>query len=563
MIGLLVSIILTTFLESFGLAMLLPTIETVMNEQSSSQLSARLWSLINKIIPSPSIIGLSVFLFIIFIIKNSFKLLTGLLSVIINYRIRMDWMMKINHYYLERPYGDIIKIKQGVLINNLVHETSKASSGVLKINQFIQNAFMLLAYFMLMVISSPQGTIIVSLIGGTIILAYAKMSKSYLMELGNREINLSQKTNSLSAETISAMRQIRTFSIEKKVSRHLSDILKGLVSIGVKHEFIKSIPGPILEILIVGIIVGLMVISSLNGTGLQTSLLPGLIVFVMSAQRFMGQATSFLSIKNSIDYFDPAFRLIHGLLSEGEKNRPSTKKLPKEVSAFEALKDDIVFKNVSFGYNGEQNLVLNAASFTIPKGKITAITGPSGSGKSTIVDLILGLYQPLSGDIKVNGISMSQLDLKEWRKRIGFVSQDNYLFHDTIENNIRIGNLSVSNKKLIDCAKRGRAHGFIMDLPNGYDTIVGDRGITLSGGQRQRISIVRAMVREPEVYVFDEATSALDQETETEILEDIRDLFMDKTVIVISHRLSTIAYAKRILRLENGCVHNISTSIDK
>ena len=146
----------------------------------------------------------------------------------------------------------------------------------------------------------------------------------------------------------------------------------------------------------------------------------------------------------------------------------------------------------------------------------------------------------------------------QWRKRIGFVSQDNYLFHDTIINNIKIANPNVTRNIIIECSKRARAHNFINKLPEGYDTVVGDRGITLSGGQRQRIAIARAMVRDPEIYVFDEATSALDRETEKHLIDDIHKLFKNKTVIIISHNLLTIKGAQKILQIHNTKVNEIS-----
>ena len=185
---------------------------------------------------------------------------------------------------------------------------------------------------------------------------------------------------------------------------------------------------------------------------------------------------------------------------------------------------------------------------------MTAIVGPSGAGKTSIVNLILGLFEPTQGRITVDGIPVHEFKQDSWLQKIGFVSQDPFLYHSSIADNIRFDRDGHSIEAISEAAKTANAHGFISELPQGYDTIVGDRGMTLSGGQQQRLAIARAMLESPEILIFDEATSSLDTISEKLVQDAIDKVATDRTVIIIAHRLSTIRHADRIIVIDNGQV---------
>jgi len=182
------------------------------------------------------------------------------------------------------------------------------------------------------------------------------------------------------------------------------------------------------------------------------------------------------------------------------------------------------------------------------------LVGPSGAGKSTIADLIVGLYEPTSGSISINGHSILDLDLPSWQRRLGVVSQDTFLFNASISENLTFGLEGVTQQQLELAAAQAQAAGFIESLPDGYNTLVGERGYRLSGGQRQRLSLARALLRQPELLILDEATSALDSESERLVQEAIQQVEGQCTVLVIAHRLSTIVNADQILVLDQGCI---------
>lgn len=218
-----------------------------------------------------------------------------------------------------------------------------------------------------------------------------------------------------------------------------------------------------------------------------------------------------------------------------------------------SIKGALEFKNVTFSYN-QRRPILQYFSLTLMPGKTTAIVGPTGSGKSTLVKLILRLYEVQYGKITLDGIELTKLNLKDLRRAIGLVSQDIFLFHGTVAENIAYGSFDATNSDIIDAAKIAEAHEFIAQLPEGYETIVGERGQKLSGGQRQRIAIARAVLKNPPILILDEATSAVDNETEAAIQRSLERITKNRTTIAIAHRLSTVRNADCIFVMDEGLV---------
>ena len=214
---------------------------------------------------------------------------------------------------------------------------------------------------------------------------------------------------------------------------------------------------------------------------------------------------------------------------------------------------EIIFSHVSFKYN-DQRVVHEDVSFRCPSGSTIALVGPSGCGKSTIIRLLLRFFHPTSGEISLDGVPVSSWPVSDLRRAIAVVPQDTPLFNDTIANNIAFGHTNKSRSEIADAARLASIHDFVTALPDGYDTVVGERGVKLSGGERQRIAIARAVLKKPRVFVFDEATSSLDTGTESAILENLRDISKGVSTLFVAHRLSTIAHADEILFLEYGRV---------
>ena len=231
-------------------------------------------------------------------------------------------------------------------------------------------------------------------------------------------------------------------------------------------------------------------------------------------------------------------------LPEVIKNAPDAKALPK-------VKGDVRFNDVSFAYN-ENEEVLSHVSFEVKPGEMIAFVGPSGAGKSTVASLLPRFYDATNGSITIDGQDIRKVTLDSLREQVGIVPQETVLFNGSVYDNILYGRLDATREEVEAAAKAANAHDFIMQLPNGYETMLGDRGMNISGGQRQRISIARAILKNPQILILDEATSALDTESERVVQEALDRLMVGRTSFVIAHRLSTIKNADKIMVLENG-----------
>jgi ATP-binding cassette subfamily B protein len=231
--------------------------------------------------------------------------------------------------------------------------------------------------------------------------------------------------------------------------------------------------------------------------------------------------------------------------------KPAIENKPNAITLND-VHGEIEFKQATFRYEDHLDNVLVNLSLRVQPGEYVALVGPSGAGKTTLCSLIPRFYDVTDGDVLLDGINVRDIDLKSLRKTIGVVQQDVYLFTGTVKENIRYGNPAANDEDIIAAAKHANAHDFIMSLPNGYNSEIGQRGVKLSGGQKQRLSIARVFLKNPPILIFDEATSALDNESESIVKESLESLAKGRTTIVIAHRLSTIRNAERIIVLTEG-----------
>jgi len=269
------------------------------------------------------------------------------------------------------------------------------------------------------------------------------------------------------------------------------------------------------------------------------------IAFLLVIFSVMQPVKELSSVNNRIQEALGAAQRIFELLDTRPdvQNPPS----PRRVSAF---RDCIRFEHVSFRY--EDDLILDGIDLEVRRGEIVAIVGASGAGKSTLVDLIPRFYDPTEGRITLDGVDLRELDIWSLRSLLGIVTQETILFNDTVLRNIAYGLEEVPMARVMEAARMANAHRFILEFPQGYDTVIGERGVRLSGGERQRIAIARALLKNPPILILDEATSALDTESEMLVQQAIERLMENRTSLVIAHRLSTILNADRIVVLDHG-----------
>ena len=269
--------------------------------------------------------------------------------------------------------------------------------------------------------------------------------------------------------------------------------------------------------------------------------------FIFAFYQVIEPAKSFSGAYYNIQKGMAAVDRIDTLIQSTQENAPSSASTPNLL-----FEDKITIKNLSYNYQGDEKTVLKNVDLEIRKGEVVALVGPSGSGKTTLADLIMGFYPIQNGNIYIDGKSITDMDISSVRSLFGLVSQHAVLFHDTIRNNITFGQRNIKEEALIKASEIANAKEFIDELHEGFDTIIGDKGMKLSGGQRQRLTIARAVLYNPQILILDEATSSLDSESEKLVQDALDKILYDRTSIIIAHRLSTIRNADKIVVMDEG-----------
>lgn len=347
-------------------------------------------------------------------------------------------------------------------------------------------------------------------------------------------------------ETIFGIRIVKAFSMERFESRRFAGMLDVHRKTETSLQRERAFASPVTEIM------GAIASGFIMWYGGKAILSGG----DLTTGRFLVFLAAALSMMSPIKTISKANSRIQSGLASAERvfrlmdRKPSVIQ-PAHPVPFDSFLDSIVFHQVCFSY-GDEEPVLNDISFSMKRGEIVALVGPSGGGKSTIADLIPRFYDPDSGRITIDGHDLRNIDLEALRRSLGVVTQETVLFNDTVRNNIAYGEQDISMDRVELASRVANALEFILELPRGFETVIGERGTRLSGGQKQRIAIARAVLKDPDILIFDEATSALDTHSERMVQKAIDGLMEGRTSLVIAHRLSTVTKATRVLYVENG-----------
>ena len=354
-----------------------------------------------------------------------------------------------------------------------------------------------------------------------------------------------ESQNILITEMINGIKQIKVFLAEKRWTSKFYRAMDSYFKLAKKDTLWMNMPISVLEVFaLVTLSIFLIFVRKFSPQSLVSNL-PLLAVFAYAFQRVMPSLSLITNLRMQIMGGLPILEALRSVIDE----RMSY--LKDGTRILESFNENIEFRNVSFSYPGRPEALHNI-SLTLEKNKCAAIVGQSGSGKTTLVNLLIRLFDPTEGAILVDSIDLKDYKKDSWLTRIGFVSQDTFIFHASVRDNIAFGLGEVSMEDIMDASKTANAHDFIAALPERYDTVVGERGMKLSGGEQQRIAIARAILRKPQILIFDEATSALDNVSQLLIQNAINKIVKDHTVILIAHRLSTIINADKIIVLDAG-----------
>jgi subfamily B ATP-binding cassette protein MsbA len=393
-------------------------------------------------------------------------------------------------------------------------------------------------------LSWPLALVAIALV--LVLFGIVRLLLTHLRRRSSAITEANRRITSRVQELITGIRTVLAHGAEPFEYDRFRQVSQQSAEIMIRASRRESLIGPLLQAVASAALIGLIIVA------VQFFVLPGrmgiavLITFLFAFFRMLPLVQQINSLRATWAKQSGALRSIAQVLRREDKPYLADGTIP-----FEGLKEAISLRNVSFGYEPGQR-VLHNISLEIRKGQTVALVGASGAGKSTLADLIVRLYDPDEGQVLYDGLDVRHYRLDTLRRRVAIVDQDPFLFHDTIRANIAYGLENVPEERIRWAAAQANALEFIEQLPQGFDTVVGDRGARLSGGQRQRITIARALLRDPDILVLDEATSALDSVSERQVQEALERLMAGRTVILIAHRLSTIENADWIVVLDSG-----------
>ncbi len=574
LVGSIICIIFFTIFNSASLLSLMPFIKTIFQPQSTQ-------AVVRVQQPTPSSITVSkanpeiltgfrekakAKLYDFFLGENRRKALQRicvLIIVLIFFKSFFDYSQAYLMAYVEQSVMRDLRNDLYKHINNLslsyFHRTrtgqiiSRITNDVNLVNGGVSASFVTLVKYPLTIIASLAIAVYLSWQLTLVALLVAPISIFIIANIGLRlrkQSALSQAkmadVTSILQETISGIRVVKAFGMEEfEIKKFMSETQKYFRTL-LKITRTGKLASPLNEFL--GAIIGVGILWFGGQQVLQGKMLAPeeFLVFLVVIFSIIQPVKELASVNNRIQEAMAAGERIFRVLDQKpEIQNAANAKIVKD------FQDKIEFRDVSFSYN-KKDIVLKNISVSVKKGEILAIVGPSGAGKSTFVDLIPRFYDPQQGAIYLDGMDLRHIDIKSLRQLMGIVTQETILFNDTVRHNIAYGLAEKSLDEVIEAARVANAHNFIIELPKGYDTNIGERGVTLSGGQRQRLAIARAILKNPPILILDEATSALDTESELLVQQAIERLMKNRTSFVIAHRLSTILNADRIIVLEAG-----------
>jgi ATP-binding cassette subfamily B protein/subfamily B ATP-binding cassette protein MsbA len=409
--------------------------------------------------------------------------------------------------------------------------------------------FLLLSTYLVVLISLSPWLLIAAILLGCI---STLLQRSLLPRVGRRaqvSTTLGKELSSRMTENIQALRLLHTSGFLSEAAHEVEKQTYVLEHNSRGQTRLMAVNTPVSIVLPIIMIAIIAWLSILFLGQRNSGILPSLVTFVVALQRLNGSIGAISETVLRFQSNSANLEMLNSFLDQKDKEYRRKSGMP-----YQGFTHEIRLNEITLKYAKELTPALNEISIVLPRGETIALVGRSGAGKSSIADILAGLYDPTHGSVTVDGVDLRSYELSSWQKRIGVVSQDTFLFNASIAANIAFGTPSASMEAIQKAAQEAQAAGFIEQLPNGYETLVGERGYRLSGGQRQRISLARAILRDPDLLILDEATSALDTESERLVQEAIDKFDRKHTILVIAHRLSTIVNADNIYVLEQGQV---------
>ena len=554
----LVTTFLASLLDGFTLVMLVPVLKHLFGTSGglgagSTQLEATVDRLVEPLVagltPGQAAARLVVLLVVGLVLKNVLSYTSSQISVRAQEGLVRDLRSRLFGHLLALDLGFFQRTRGGQLISGLITEVDQTKTVIsASLLSFFQNLVVVAITLVILSQISLRLTLLTLVFVPFLVFGLQGLIRRLRSHARARAHERGEIT-ATAAERLGAIRLIRAYGEEGRETSRFAAQAERYRKRVIRTQRFSSLTSPVTEVFSGFLVILIIWAGTKPGlVGLAAPLAPeAIIVFLMAALKLTSPLKTISSFPAVMAVTMASAERVFEFLDQPptEVDRPG-----EEAARFER---DIIFDRVSFRY-GDDDLVLRDVSFRLPKGRVVALVGPSGAGKTTLADLLPRFHDPTGGQVLMDGVPLTRLSRRSVRSLMGVVSQDTVLLNDTVRANIAYGSQRATPAQVEAAAVAANAAGFIAGLPDGYDTMLGERGTRLSGGQRQRIAIARALLRDPPILILDEATSALDTESERLVQQAIERLMQERTVLVIAHRLATVRDADEIVVLEAGHV---------
>ncbi len=484
-----------------------------------------------------------IFFISVFLIRSLIILFCNWIKIKFTLDIKIFLMKKLYKKYLSLPYQKFISKNSSHYIKNMSYENDLVSEGVFQFLEFISESIVITGIFIFLLFFNLKLSIISFLMVATFFVIANLATRKKLKTLGDKVRNFEQLRLKNFIESFNLIKEIKIFNKQSFFENRNKNFNIFINDNNAIWRFLRVVPSISLEFILVILISSMLLIMRGEYTMQETLALLG--VFLASSLRLL---PSIKKIVTAIQYFgfsSPATINISNELSKKDNLLDSDKIKIKN------LKKDIVFSNLEFKYENSEKYILKNFDLKISAGKITGIKGSTGSGKSTIVNLMSGLIFPTSGSLSIDQINYNTIDINSLHRIIGYVPQNIYLMDTSIKNNITFGAENISNEEIKNVLRKTNLEEFINSLPSKIETLIGEKSSKISGGQAQRIGIARALIKQPSILILDEATNSLDIKTEDQILQGIKKLKDEITIVIISHNENSLKICDKIINIDD------------
>ncbi len=558
--GLAVLILIGGILETLGVSMMLPVAEAVMapDKVMENELVGRITALLGITSPRQLIVWMLGALIAIFIFKNAYLLFLTFVQNTFVTRNRNRMISRVMREFLNRPYEDYLGADIPTVFRLTDSDIPNAFQLVLVLIQMTTEIVVAVSIcIVLLVWVSPLISIGCGVLFLGMTLVITRVLKPRLNAIGRKNQSIQSRIAKWRIQSIYGLKDVKVLHREEFFVRNYYE--SGAIGANVARNYavMNNTPRLLIETVFIAAMLSFILVYMLED-GDITVLMPQLMAFAAAAVRVMPATNRINTYLSEIAYAQPCLDYLYENLTENMKQDVNgsvtglTGEAKEEMPEL-ALTDKIVLDHISFTYPNTEKPIFTDTHMEVQKGQSVGIMGPSGAGKSTIVDILLGLLHVQEGTITCDGRDIFE-NYPSWLLKIGYIPQSIYLIDESIRDNIAFGIDAdqIDDQRIWEVLEEAQLKSFVEELPDGLETTIGDRGVRISGGQRQRLGIARALYHNPEILVFDEATSALDGDTESAVMEAVNSFHGKKTMVIIAHRLNTIAKCDVIYKVENG-----------